>query len=313
METTVLLISLSYLIVGISGILLNAVAAALMMKDKEMRNATYSYMIQQCLCDIIVLLSAATYTGFALLCPILQNDTTMAIFGYSTGIGWYAGSYFMVLISYSRCVQLVWSHKLNVLFSKRMIFASIIGIYLCPTLFYLYSTTIRRPLIFFVSNSTYSWTYNVIDPLGKTMAMVNITSNIFCAFLITVFNSKSLHWVRKTRMQIQTLESKENRRREVRLFFQCAITGTMYTLAVVVFFIISSLQLGGEHVAAFVITHLGWMMVHLQNPLIYFAVNSRLRRRLRPLFGCGPSEETLPSVRQVSVGANRTGPSVPTA
>lgn len=293
-------IGVGYIIIGVIGVYINSMAAVLIAIDKELRHVTYTYMVQLCVCDILVLTFASIYTGFALIFRSLLDDTVNAICGYMTSIGWYGSSYATVLIALSRCVQLVWSHKIDVFFPKRLVLISIVALYVCPALFYIYNLP-NRPLVFYVSTVTYSWMFNTKDVYGNALSIVNITSNLICAALVTGLNIRSLHWVRKTRQQIQSLENVENRKREVRLFIQCAITGTLFTFAVMVFFVVSTLGLGGHNVIMFVLTHVGWMMIHLENPLIYFAINGRLRRRFLRLFRCSRSpDKSVATVANVS-------------
>lgn len=276
-----LFIAIAYILIGTIGITLNLLASILMATDKEMRQGTYAYMIQLCVCDIIALFGLAFYTGFALIFPILQTDIALALVSYFLAIGSFSGSCFMVLVSASRCVQLVWAHKSSVIFSKRVIAISVVSSYLVVAIAFSYNI-FYRPLLFYLITTSGKWTFNMDTPVGHGAATRNLGYCSMCACLITVFNVISLYGVRKMRRQIQSVETRENRKREVKLFLQCAITGNFCILSVILFFMMTFWEL--TSVASSVVMHVVWVILHVQNPMVYFVINTRLRERLMSLF-----------------------------
>lgn len=291
--TLALVMGIVYVTIGVYGVAQNILTAILLRREVNINNPTYYCMFQLCLTEAVILLPLSVFTGLALLCPVLQDvDMVYRVCAYIVAIGFYGGSGFMVMMTVSRCVQLVWPHLTDRLFSKRRLIFFTCASYICPVLCFIFVFT-HETLLFTFYPHLFTWRY-VHSELGRVALKVNLTWNILCVFMLVIFNGRSLYWVHVTRKQIQNIAATANRNREIKLFIQCAITAFSYITCTILFFGLAFVGTS-ENVSQSIATHLVWLSIHLQSPMVYLAVNKKLRLGLVRLICCKNESSTVDS------------------
>lgn len=277
-------VGVAYIATGVTGIVENLVIAILMATDPKMRNRTYIYMINLAISDAITFLPFSLYTGVVIIYPHRIDPISTRIGALVTIGSWYAGCTLMVLASFSRYIQLVMSEKVPVYFTRRNLIISVFLSWTIPIVPFVCVIWIDpMPLGYFPE--LYTWAFRSGDDLGKGLEIFCIVLSIFLYFLTHICNIKSLRHIRHLRKQIQMVERSGNFKREVKLFVQCAITGIMHTIGIACYFIASALERQMPWYG-FLIIHGLWYLNYTQNPIIYFIMNIRLRRRVLNVFCC---------------------------
>jgi hypothetical protein len=129
---------------------------------------------------------------------------------------------------------------------------------------------------------SYSWNFEQTTALSRGLFWANFGFDTICAVLEMGFNVASLIWVHKTRHQIQSsVSTSENRKREIKLLLQSFILGCIYGATYLVFTIVFAFRL--TPLTARLCLHGVWISNHSVNPLVYLAVNRRLRERVMRL------------------------------
>lgn len=267
-----------YTFMGIFGIFENGITAYFMSTDPQMKNPTYVYMVHLAIADLIILIPIALQAGLTTLWPMLARPAAIRIGAWLVAVGWYPGCLFMVLASFSRYVQLAMASRVPEIFSRRNLAVSISLSWVIPSALYTWFIY-WQPLVFDYLQERYTWNFHMHVPFARALSHFNITINTVFAITITVFNLKSLRCVHNLRRQVQSFETSSNLKREIKLFAQCAITGAIYAGAIVYFYVVSALE---DRLVWywFLITHVLWASNHIQNPIIYFVLNTRLRQRV---------------------------------
>lgn len=271
-------IGIVYTAMGLFGIIENGITSYFIATDPHMKNPTYYYIVQLGIADAIILIPITVQAGLTTLWPVLAHPVAIKIGAFLVAVGWYPGCLFMVLSSFSRYIQLSMATSVPRIFSRRNLALSISLSWIIPSALYTWFIY-WDPILFGYFQERYTWGFHTHTPFGNALSIFNITINSVFAITINIFNLKSLKCVHQLRKQVQSFETSGNMRREVKLFAQCAITGTIYTGAVIYYYVVNAI----EHSLVwywFLITHLLWASNHVQNPIIYFVLNTRLRRRL---------------------------------
>lgn len=273
-----------YIVMGIFGIAENGLAAVLIATDREMRNPTYIYMVNVCLSDVVTLTSIAIYSGVVLIYPSAVTPTLTKLSSYVTATSWCFACQFIVLMTFSRYVQLKWAHKMHYYFSRRNLIITVLVPWLLPVSCFSWLFGYDwMPFRFFPELG--AWQFDDCRDLGRFLSYLFMALTAAIAFTVNFLNIRTLLHVHRIRKQVHTIETNANAAREIKLFVQCAITGTSFTVAVVAHFVISALK-AHVNTAAFVVSHCMWILNALQYPLTYFALNSLLRERFLAIF-CG--------------------------
>lgn len=277
-------IGAAYVTTGVIGMSENFITAYFMATDPKMRNPTYFYMICLAISDAISFAPIALYAGVTTLDPGLIDPVSMRLASLANICSWYAGCTLMVLASFSRYVQLVMPEKGHVYFRRRKLIISLILCWIMPSIIFGWAVRLD-PIPYGYVPERYMWVFQSGDSVAIGSEMFTFVMCIGFSCLMHAFNIKSMRHIRQLRQQAQMVETSRNFKREVKLFVQCAVSGTVYTFGTVLYFITSALEKNGMPYFGVVIQAI-WYCNNLQNPIIYFIVNSRLRRRILNVFCC---------------------------
>lgn len=269
-----------YIFLGFFGIFLNLLAAFLMFNNKTTnQNLTYLLMINLSIADAIVLLSIAFYAGLHCLLKI-DIEIVDRIFGWIVAVGWYPGCMFFVGIAFARWVAITQPPRLHGRMRKRHILIFVLFCWFVSASFY--SCMIFYPNTLFIwYNDYFSWGFDEESSFfGYYLQKQNTATNILFAVLQTLFNVKTIVWLRRTRNQALSISESKNRKREVKLFLQCLANGIAFVSAAVMYalFYAVSKYATSTH---FLFMHFAWIFHHLVNPIIYFCFNKQLRQVLK--------------------------------
>ena len=142
----------------------------------------------------------------------------------------------------------------------------------------------------------FAWGFNLQTRMGELWHWINFGTNTLTSILEMGFNISAMIYVYKTRKEVQHVVVSENRKREVKLLFQCFIVGCFFVLANVMFTI--AFALGWSSRVAFLCTQASWTFNHCVNPLVYFGVNTDLRKSFFRFVSCNkcckPSNAVVP-------------------
>lgn len=274
-------VGVAYIITGTVGLIANITCAILIAKNKELRNASYFYMINLCIADAILLLPIAIYLGIVVILNNNSCDYCERVFNLFLQISWYPGGCFFVLVSLTRFIMLKYSHLNKKIFTKRFMVVSISLPWLCfgalSSMNLFYSKTIGMTFPFL-----YTWGLNTDHTYGEFMAWYNLSHDMLCSFINCCFNVGSILWIRNSRKQIQSMDTTNSRKREIKLFIQCFITSMFYVTVCVMYAIVFKVAqiMAPYH---FMICHSLWILNHCVSPFIYFAFNPKLRETLKGL------------------------------
>lgn len=265
-----------YVFLGTLGITANILVTFLFLSDRIMRrNVTYIFMINLAIADATVLSSNAFYAGVHCLVNI-NNETVDRIMAWIIAVGWYPGCLFFSIIAFTRWVALARPDKKLTYFTKKKLSMCIIVPWVVCSLFYL--CFIFYPKTLFVWFPSYfTWGFDEESSyLGFYLQKQNTSTNILFALIEFYFNVKTLIYIRNTQKLIRNLCETTIRRREVKLFAQCFVTGCIFISAAIMYAVFYAIRKYAkpEH---FLMMHIFWVMHHLINPFIYFSMNKRLR------------------------------------
>lgn len=138
------IIGIVYLLVSTIGMTVNILVIYLKTKFRKdhYSNVTFRFMILLAISDSMALFVVGFMGGFMVFFPSIQTDIVFRFCGYIIGIGWYSGSFFLAIISFSRYVAIAQYEKLAFYFTeKRLKWISIF-----PWVFYMvyFSTSFWR-------------------------------------------------------------------------------------------------------------------------------------------------------------------------
>lgn len=153
------------------------------------------------------------------------------------------------------------------------------------TLFYSLITYLPNTSPLRLLPSDFTWVADIETPVGSFLHWNNFVFSFICSALEMTFNILSLRWVHKTRKNIQSLPAPENRRREIMLLIQSTLIGSVFASSHIFYTIV--MGSGINSAIADVAVHCVWMFNHCDNPLVYLAVNGKLRRAFLKFVSCG--------------------------
>uniref|UniRef100_A0A915HG59 7TM GPCR serpentine receptor class x (Srx) domain-containing protein n=1 Tax=Romanomermis culicivorax TaxID=13658 RepID=A0A915HG59_ROMCU len=117
--------------------------------------------------------------------------------------------------------------------------------------------------------------------LGKYWMFVTMVGDFTALFFVLCFNSWSLLWLYKTRKQVQNVDQAVMRKREVKLFIQCFISGCCFFGIIGPFLILNILTGGTKHsIFLYLGMDVAWIFHHSLNPFIYIILNRKLRQHI---------------------------------
>uniref|UniRef100_A0A915IQC0 G-protein coupled receptors family 1 profile domain-containing protein n=1 Tax=Romanomermis culicivorax TaxID=13658 RepID=A0A915IQC0_ROMCU len=270
------LIAVIYLTIGLIGFIANLIVIYVKSTHKKTySNITYTFMVQVSVADNFAL-SATSFCGSLFLtfpqfqCPILNR-----LFGFFALGAWYAASFFLCFVAFSRFVSITKPAKVDLYFAPKIKWAMIVGAWLFCGGYY--SCLLWYPqLLFKWISEKVSWEFNVdqVSPFVTIVIWQNAVINTICMLTQIIFNAMTLRWLQKSRKTILTIDQKKNRRRETKLFVQCLVNSCLYSVTFLLFQSLNFLlEFGIENFALYFVMSLAWILHHSANPIIYFVIN----------------------------------------
>lgn len=296
------------LVLGTFGIFENLLTAILIATDSELRNPTYYFMVNLCLADAFALLSVGVYKGLTQFDTgiILFSADHPGIFVWLREVGVLETSVFTIFIAFSRCSTLRSLQVNEQPMNKFYFWMSIIGPWVIFPAGYgalIYFEAV--PYSFQGNNSN----YDTKKLSGLILQYIFACYSFVCIVSVCVMNVISLFSVRAARKKIQTFIFSSNLKAETKLFLQCAVAATVNFVVTIAYGVIVALQQNLNPILP-KIAGVGWIFTHIYSPMVYFALNTRLRRRfvslclsicqfLRAL--CGGQHVKVDVVQQISI------------
>uniref|UniRef100_A0A915IHW0 7TM GPCR serpentine receptor class x (Srx) domain-containing protein n=1 Tax=Romanomermis culicivorax TaxID=13658 RepID=A0A915IHW0_ROMCU len=182
-------------------------------------------MINHLIADAICMVPIALYTGMCMIfdttfSPILER--LMSVF---VDLGWYPSGLLLITIGITRLISIRFNAHLKRIFNTKIntiililtwfIYVLITGGYLFPA----YITS-------YLSFDAFTWYYDDQTPYGKFMTIYYSFHGFSTSLTMTIINFIVLALIKRKLSGIDVnVRSNSNKKREIKLFAQCFITG----------------------------------------------------------------------------------------